>query len=390
MTEGRGNLGVIGLNALQVAKSAESAGFDVFLVDYYTDLDVIEGKHFPLQKNPLKPDLGRDYSATKLVDYAVKELSGLLDDVLLTSAVGCNPPLVRELEDGFNVVGNASGAVSRARNWRMLEEIASTAGCMTPETIPVESRAGLIDALEEITPPAVLKPCFEGCGFHQRIIHGKEDLQSMEEFHNEVLVQEKIDGVPLSCSVLSDGSDTVALTVNRQLVGLKEFNAKEFTYCGNIIPYETPYQEEIKNFSREIVSSLGLVGCNGVDYILKGSEIYLLEVNSRIPDTLWGVERRLGINLVKEHVSAIDGRMTPVFRENNGFYGKAVLFADRELKVKSTINLEGVRNIPPEGTVIQRTEPVCTIYSRERNESSVLKELINKAKEVLERHLSPP
>ncbi|OYT53170.1 MAG: hypothetical protein B6U72_06685 [Candidatus Altiarchaeales archaeon ex4484_2] len=383
------NLGVIGLNALQVAKSAESAGFNVFLVDYHMDSDVLDGKHFPLQKNPLNPNLGKDYSAAKLVDYAIKKLSGLADDILLTSAVGCNPPLVRELEEEFNVVGNGFGAVSRARNWHMLEEIASNAGCRVPETVPVESRAELVDALEETGFPAVLKPCFEGSGFHQRILHRIEDLEFIEEFYDGMLVQKKIDGIPLSCSVLSDGTDAISLTVNRQLVGLREFNAKEFTYCGNIIPYETPYQEEIKNFSREIVSSLGLVGCNGVDYILKGSEIYLLEVNSRIPDTLWGVERRLGINLVKEHVSAVDGRMTPVFRENNGFYGKAILFSDKQLKVESKIDLEGVGNIPPEGTLIQVNEPICCLYSKGRNDASVLEGLINKAREVIGRHLIP-
>ncbi len=389
MSEEKEKLGVIGLNALNVAESAEEAGYLVYLVNYHQDSGGIKGIHHPLQRNPLKPNLRDEYSAGKLVDYAIEKLWGEVDEIILTSAVGCNPLLVRRLEKIFHVVGNDYRAVFRARCWRILEDAGVNAGCMVPNTVVVGSKKELFDAFEVVGFPNIIKPCFEGSGFRQRIIRDRGEVDSLGGFRCEMLVQERIGGIPVSCTVLSDGTDAVALTVNMQLIGLREFNAKEFTYCGNIVPYETPFRDEIKKCSEEIVSALGLKGCNGVDYILNERGLYLLEVNSRIPDTIWGVERRLGINLVKEHVLAVDGGMNSVFRGNNKFYGKAVLFADRWFKVESKNNLEGVGNIPPEGTVIQVNEPTCSVYSEGDSKASVLNELTSKSKEVVCGQLNP-
>ncbi len=77
-----GNLGIIGLNSLQVAESAQRAGFNVFLVDYYRDSDIEIKNHFPMQKYS-NPNLSEEYSAEKLVNFAIEKLDGMVDKVCL-------------------------------------------------------------------------------------------------------------------------------------------------------------------------------------------------------------------------------------------------------------------------------------------------------------------
>ena len=186
------------------------------------------------------------------------------------------------------------------------------------------------------------------------------------------LVQEKIEGIPLSCTILADGTQALAYTVNRQLIGLKEFNAPANTYCGNIVPYETPERDKIIRCSEKIASNLGLLGANGLDYILNDDGLYLLEVNTRIPDTIWGVEQKTGVNLVQDHNLAIGGLMNYSRRVNKGFWGKAIVYSDGLKQVKSEFRGKKYSNIPP----------TCCVYANGLDYEKVLVGLENSAKKI--------
>ncbi|MEJ2296850.1 MAG: ATP-grasp domain-containing protein, partial [Candidatus Lokiarchaeota archaeon] len=124
---------------------------------------------------------------------------------------------------------------------------------------------------------------------------------------NQWYVQEFIDGLSISCTVISDGLNARVISINRQIIGEKFLNApKEFSYCGNVVPADL-FQEDndiIAEISLFLTKSLKLKGINGFDYVLKNHYPYLMEINPRIPGSLRVSESALGINLMDLHVKS--------------------------------------------------------------------------------------
>jgi len=419
-------IGVIGLNSRAVAQLALRAGLDAYLVDYYSDLDlgIPRNRIFSLQKDLLKPNLREEYSAEILVDFAIEKLSDVVDSVILTSAVGCNPNLLSRLEEEFEILGNGSERVEKVKFWGKLEPLLEESGASYPETVVVKSRQELKNAIRKVGLPSVIKSPFEGGGVSQHLLKNEEYVERISwvfEKERELLLQRYVPGIPASASVLSNGEEAITVSVNRQLIGMQEFNAlKEFTYCGNLVPLDSELNDRITRLSEEIISNSGLVGSNGIDYVISGNEVYFMEINPRFQDTIECVERYRGVNLVEEHLNAIDmsDRRSGIYEKNDAAsqrdlfrhkveisfqdfpygnlarpefrsdkcFGKAILFAGEEINVSGLSTAKDIADIPPDGSIIQPYEPLCSIFAEGNNNKEVLENLIRKSYAIQRSH----
>lgn len=380
-------IGVVGINSRAVAASAKRLNYVVYLVDYFRDVDTKEVAdfHYPLQRDPLKPDLENEYSPEELVNHAIDELDGRVDSLLITSGLGCNPKLVKELERYFRILGNSSRQIAGAKDWGVLKKIFDDMGMLYPKTIVARSFRDLVNAVDRIGYPAVVKSLVKGVEIIPTLISDGNDLRICQDMKidHDVLVQEYIEGDAVSSSVLSDGEKAVTLSVNRQLIGVKEFGAEKFMYCGNIVPLDSLVDNNIiAAQSSRLISDLGLTGSNGVDYLVSGEGVYFMEVNTRFQDTLECVEKYRGINLVREHLKAVEGEITTPKKESNRCFGKGILYAHRNLWVKDLSRLGYVGDIPLPESRIQKDEPLCSIYSSGKNNKGVFSDLLTKAETV--------
>jgi len=379
-------IGIVGVNSRAVAASARRLGFEVYLVDYFRDVDIEADLHYPLQEDPLMPDLEREYSPDRLVDLAIEKLEGTVDSLLVTSDLGCNPRLIKELERYFRILGNSSKQIGRAKNWGVLKRIFDEIGMLYPKTIIARSFRDIKNAVNRANLPVVIKTLVKGTEIAPTLIEGLDDIEIYRDikFNEEILIQEYIEGETISSSILSNGEEAVTLSVNKQLVGVKEFGAeKKFVYCGNLVPLDSPDNRKISELSSELISRLKLSGSNGVDYIIsKGGEIYFMEVNTRFQDTLECVEKLRGINLVDEHLKAINGKIRIPEKKSNRCYGKGILYADRNLRVRDLTKIKDIGDIPVPGARIRKDDPLCSIYSSGENSNAVFSDLLNKAKMI--------
>jgi len=387
-------VGVVGLNSRAIAESAQRAGLEVYLAGYYrdTDLGLAEDRVFSMQQDSLRPDLGGEYSAGALVDFAIEKLAGVVDSVIPTSAIGCNFHLLRKLEREFGILGNGSDRVERVKTWKSMEKILRDSGAEFPETVVVDSVDGLRDAIEQLGLPAVLKSPYEGGGVSQHLLRDRADVENKEwafEKREELLLQGYVAGIPVSASVLSGGENSLAVSVNRQLIAVNEFNAgKEFTYCGNLVPLDSEMNDEIAGLSERIISKAELVGSNGIDYILSGEKIYFMEINPRLQDTMECVERYRGVNLVEKHVDAINGNLERVEFASDKCFGKGIIFANGRMKVGLS-GAADVADVPPDGSVIRAHEPICSVFAGGRDNGEVTNMLKKKAGSVLSTFSEP-
>lgn len=368
-------IGVVGSNGFDVARSLKRLGVEVWLVDYYDDLDVGIGvdRHFPLQSDPLRPSFSQEYSHEWLVELALRELEDV-EGVIAVSGLGCCWDALRKLEREFGLIGNSAEKVREARDWERLEELEDELlrlGVRLPRSWV--TRVSRVEGLlEEFRALVVKSPT---SAFGTRLVRDKSQVADLQP-SQEAIVQEKLNGFPISVSVLATGNEAKAISVNDQLIGVHFLNPPTpLCYCGNVVPSERKVSSVAKA-SVLLAEELTLVGSNGFDFMLTRSGPYLLEVNPRPQDTLASVEARFNFNLMGAHLAAVQERRLLVPGVGRGFHGKAILYAKRDIRVGelSQLGFE-VRNVPRPGALVRRAEPVCSVYISSTSHRAVLEGL---------------
>ena len=204
-------------------------------------------------------------------------------------------------------------------------------------------------------------------------------MQKIKGFNpSDWLIQEYVKGLPVSCTVISNGSECEVISINRQIIGLKFLNPpKEFMYCGNIVPaYLFKEDEElISKISITLTKELGLKGINGFDFVLKNHFPYLMEINPRIPGSINVSETVLDLNLLDLHIKSFDGTKWEYIEKKinltkpKGFATKLIIFASKEInrnKVQQINQLENIHD-KTETKIITKGEPICTILYKDKN-----------------------
>jgi len=173
-------------------------------------------------------------------------------------------------------------------------------------------------------------------------------------------VQQFIRGVDSSASILSNGDEGRCLTVNEQIIGDGRLGTpRPFGYCGNVVPLEHEFAGKIAEYSRMLCAEMGLVGSNGVDFVLS-DQPYLMEINPRFQNTIDCVEGLLGINLVEEHILACRGELGR-YGKPKGYSVKLILYATGDVRIPDLTRVPCTIDIPPRGSVVRKGHPICSI-----------------------------
>ncbi|MBU7005063.1 MAG: ATP-grasp domain-containing protein, partial [Theionarchaea archaeon] len=166
-----------------------------------------------------------------------------------------------------------------------------------------------------------------------------------------------------SASFISSEEDFRLLSSTLQLVGNR---FSPYKYCGNIAPLDAPpkIEREMEEIARAIAGEYGLVGSNGVDFMISDGRANLLEVNPRPQGSLEVVEPVSGVSVMDAHIRACRGDSIPGPSRREPLYrGRRVVFSPCEAKIGSMVGFNFVRDIPKPGTRISPGEPICTVVA---------------------------
>jgi predicted ATP-grasp superfamily ATP-dependent carboligase len=193
---------------------------------------------------------------------------------------------------------------------------------------------------------------------------------------------------------VANGQDCAVIGVTEQLIGKRQFGSKGFRYCGNILPLPEillPEEgrailERVYRLAVFLTREYGLIGVNGIDFILKGDQVCIIEVNPRYSASMELIERAHGVTVFQAHAKAVlDGKL-PQFSLATGikqrnFFGKAILFAEEPAIVPNTRSwLErSIRDVPTEGEQLLAGNPVCTIFANQPTYEETLDDMARQA-----------
>lgn len=345
---------VIGINVRHIACSAARAGHEVFAVDGYSDLDLCRCASKTalfVQENPG----GIDERVNSFVELFHPDAL-VLGPGLEEAKVRC----VRALNNPPDLAARVSDKLWLAL-WLEREGF---------PFIPTTQSS------ENISYPAMAKPRKGAGGAGCRLLQGEAALPA----EKGLIFQEWIRGTPASVSVVSTKSEARALAANEQLIGTAWSGAEGFRYSGNITPLE-PQTAGLAQMAEEIVCRLGLVGCNGVDFLLTERGPVVVEVNPRFQGSLDTVELSTGLNVFQAHMDAFEDRLPEVPRPRQAA-GRAIVFAPRDLQIYEDLSGACVADVPRPGSRIMKGEPVLSLLATGKERSEVLAQLMNGAAEL--------
>lgn len=150
-------------------------------------------------------------------------------------------------------------------------------GLLTPRTILLQGEAPQSHSLK-LTAPFVLKPNRGAGGENAKKYNDTEALDSFIGGDEDYLLQEYIEGEPLSVSCLVREGDVIPISLNRQRMAEGGFTCEQV----EILEHD-PREEELFELAKAACSAIPhLRGFTGIDLIYSKQGPVLMECNARI------------------------------------------------------------------------------------------------------------
>jgi len=368
---------VIGVNTRHIACSASRAGYTVYTLSKFNDVDLKTCSDRSVIHD--MPDV-HDLDLPELVLYIRTLLP--VDFIVLGPGFEHLGNWVEKITQGsVPVLNNPTHIFNKISDKAWLAEKLKILNLPHPFTIPLDC----LDTPEDWTGgyPAIIKPRLGAGGMENRLVSDIKYLEMTMAVPEcgQYLLQEYIKGTVASVSIISTGKQAVAIAVNEQLAGIDTLTGMPFAYCGNITPYLSDHNEWMRETSMNLAMELELVGSNGVDFIITDKGPVILEVNPRFQGSIDTVERSAGLNIFRLHHESFQGKL-PVCGDNQCFSIKTIFFAPQRLVVEKRgydylvqcYNEGTAADVPSEGTVCEKDDPVVSFLSNGNSKTEVVRQ----------------
>jgi predicted ATP-grasp superfamily ATP-dependent carboligase len=252
-------------------------------------------------------------SKTMPADEVVRVLPGNHEDIYLSLLKRCDAVLVLAPETngilakftalaekmGVPLLCSCSSAVAKAGDKAICNQLFRHEHLPTPDTCLSETSTAH-KAARQIGFPLVIKP-IDGVGSEGVCcIEKSSDLLPALAWvrsatsHDRILLQSFVDGVAASVSLLIAGRNCIPLSLNCQLIE----GRSQFQYQGSRVPFDHSSKGQALELACSAAKAIpGLCGYVGVDLILSGDHVQLIEINPRLTTSYIGLRQVSGINL---------------------------------------------------------------------------------------------
>ncbi|NMC14743.1 MAG: ATP-grasp domain-containing protein [Chloroflexi bacterium] len=361
---------ILGVSTRAMVESAIRAGFRVTSLDYFADSDQ------PAEAHCLS--LTRDFNLLPNLKNLARAAKSLLDDadaVAFASGVE-NEPQLAHLAGREKLLGNSPQTIEDIRNPQKISAALEGTGMQIPETISDECEFPSLDSVKEHA--WLRKNLFKGAGAGVQFWNGQSRLRRGE------ILQRFINGVLASAIFLANGRHASLLGMTFQYAGVKALHARRFWWSGNVAPFFCPQTAHIiEKAARALTAKFGLVGINGIDFMISDGLLFLLEVNPRYTASVELFEMAAGINAFTWHTGACRGELPAIkpLAEGKEYWGKGILYAQQDFYAPDTASWQGrgIKDIPYRHEFIRRGAPVCSVLAHAASPCACWQAILSKA-----------
>jgi carbamoyl-phosphate synthase large subunit len=231
------------------------------------------------------------------------------------------------------ILGTSSQAIDETEDREKFDNFLKRLMLRRPRNGMARNSSQALKIAEKIGYPVLVRPSYVLGGRAMKVIHNKEELEkyikSIREYSAEyaILIDEFIDNaVELDVDLLCDGEDVY-------IGGILEHIQEAGVHSGDATMVTPPYFladrliEEVKQQVTLMAKELQILGLMNVQVAVKGTTIYILEVNPRASRTVPFLSKATGVPLAKIATQLILGKK---LREINITQRASNLYAVKE------------------------------------------------------------
>jgi carbamoyl-phosphate synthase large subunit len=215
---------------------------------------------------------------------------------------------------GVPIIGTSPDAIDRAEDRERFQEMLHKLGLLQPENGTARSFEEAEKVVDRIGYPVVVRPSYVLGGRAMEIVYDSENLQRYMKTavlvspEHPILIDSFLDeAIEIDVDALCDGTDVV-------IGGIMEHIEEAGIHSGDSACSLPPYsisQEIVAEIRRQTVLmalELNVIGLMNVQYAVKGSDVYILEVNPRASRTSPFVSKATGRPLAKIAARVMAGK----------------------------------------------------------------------------------
>ena len=367
---------LVGINVRPLAQSAVKAGFEVVAMDAFGLLDLpVEARCLSLVRDlgslfPFDPRSWhmRLAQAARLEKANSLAYSGGFENL---------PDLVAEMSEDRELLGNSPASLRAVRDPFHLQEVVKSVGMETPQILPPGARPD--PSLRWLR-----KPLKSGMG------HNIEPWEGFVPDDPETIVQHRVEGILYSASFIANGREAQVFAITHQLSGDPAFGAQGFAYVGNLLIAnpDAEFLERLNVLAGALTQAFGLIGLNGIDFVLNGEQISILEVNPRYSASMELAEEALNVSLLEWHTAGCRRQCLPTLPDchDRNVFGKAIVYARRDGALPDTTDwlAKGRCDVPHAGESVRAGFPICTVTAVGVDQQQCYAQLVAQADELIE------
>ncbi len=368
---------LIGINTRSMLNSALKLNYEIYSTSYFStsDMPTIKNQKIILnEKYDESCGLFEDNFNSENILEISKDYIDEVDYIIPISGVS---PSDFKKKDQKKILGTTD-VESIENKYKFYKKIKNS--ILTPKTFKIKDIADAFEINKNYPETKfILKPLKGSGGYNINLL--SEDIELNNE---EYIIQEYIDGINLSSSILANKNNMQILTHSRLLTVNDISESNSFKYIGNILPLtkqsiitETKDIKEITNkqeiICEELAKKFNLIGSNGIDYILNKNGLYALEINPRLQGTYECIEKSFGINMLDAHIKTCQGQTIEIPKAKYYSY-KKIIYSPTRMKYNE-INENNIFDLPHVGSITEKGEPLLTIIDKDKDFEKLYKKV---------------
>lgn len=342
-----GPLLIAAVTGRALAASARRAGRPVVVLDYFADRDTCA---LAAACRPVVSAHGLRFDLRQLLASA-EELAprAMSTGLVYGSGFEGRIPLLARLAAGRRLFGNSPSVVTTLRRPETFFPLLDRLGIEHPEVRAV--------APAETTGWLIKEP--GGAGGTRVRPAGRGRVPASAYF------QRRMPGTPCSVLFLANGREASIVGFNLQWTsGLHP--GLPFLYGGAVgsIPLPASVERQIRERLDALVEVTGLVGLNGVDFLLDGERWSVLEANPRPTATMELYDADYPRGLLDAHLRACTGELPDPVTPGGISRASSIVHAAQAWQVDNAFEFpDWCRDVPQPGTRFGPGDPVCTVHA---------------------------
>lgn len=216
---------------------------------------------------------------------------------------------------GVQIIGTQPEAIDAAEDRRQFKQLLNKLKLQAPPSASEHQLSMVKKQAQQIGYPILLRPSFVLGGRAMEIIYNETQLQEYMKRTAHLISSDKPvlvdhfleDATELDVDLITDGQTTVIGGIMQHIeeAGIHSGDSACYLPAVNL---EVGLIEEVKRQSKALAKELGVIGLMNIQFAIKDSEIYILEVNPRASRTIPFVSKSIGVPLAKLAAKIMAGK----------------------------------------------------------------------------------